>query len=135
MILKEFRKEPSLGPQIPTLGLIAELAGVSKSTVSLALRNSSKIQKETCQKIQAIAQEMNYRPHPLVAAQMVHIRLNTRRKTTPVLAFINIWDSETDSQELSWSKVSKYYKGVEERAIRLGFLVDRFEFDRFKYSD
>jgi LacI family transcriptional regulator len=118
-----------------TMGKIADLAGVSKSTVSLALRNSSKIQKQTCQKIQAIAREMNYRPNPLVSAQMVHIRHNTHRKTAPAIGFLNIWDGRTAAEEFDSKQMRNYYHGAKERAASFGFTVDLLEFDRAKYSD
>ena len=48
---------------------IAEAAGVSVATVSMALRNSERITPETREKVRAIATEMNYRPDPLIAAR------------------------------------------------------------------
>ena len=45
---------------VRTIADIAELAGVSKSTVSRALSNSSLISKETRERIQAIAQAHNF---------------------------------------------------------------------------
>jgi DNA-binding LacI/PurR family transcriptional regulator len=45
---------------VRTIADIAKIAGVSKSTVSRALSNSSLISEETREKIQAIAREHNY---------------------------------------------------------------------------
>ena len=40
---------------------IAYMAGVSQSTVSRALRNSPQVNKETREKVQAIARQLNYK--------------------------------------------------------------------------
>lgn len=119
---------------VPTIGKIADLVGVSKSTVSLALRNSPKIQKETCKRIQAIARQMNYRPNPLVAAQMSHIRSsNNNRRSTPTIGFLNTW--RTNRNHKSADKIKRCIRGAKERAEQLGFIFELLEFDRDQYSD
>ncbi len=47
---------------------VAAAAGVSPSTVSRALRNHPDIPRTTCERIQALALEMGYRPDPLISA-------------------------------------------------------------------
>lgn len=47
-----------------TIKDIARIAGVSHTTVSRALNNNPIIKKETREKIQAIAEELNYVPNP-----------------------------------------------------------------------
>jgi DNA-binding LacI/PurR family transcriptional regulator len=47
-------------PDNPTSRDIAEIAGVSQATVSRALRNSPLVRKETRDRIQEIARELNY---------------------------------------------------------------------------
>lgn len=49
--------------QVRTIADIARLAGVSKSTVSRALRNSSLISEETRERIQAIAKQHDFKIH------------------------------------------------------------------------
>lgn len=46
-----------------TIKDIAKAAGVSHTTVSRALNNSSLIKNETKQKIRQLAKEMNYSPN------------------------------------------------------------------------
>ncbi len=53
---------------------IADKAGVSRATVSLALRNHGSIPERTRALIQNLAQEMGYRPNPLVSALMAYQR-------------------------------------------------------------
>lgn len=46
----------------PTIARLAELAGVSKTTVSLALSNAGSISAETREKVRGFAVELGYRP-------------------------------------------------------------------------
>ncbi len=50
------------------LNEVAEKSGFSKSTVSRALRNSSRISDATRQKVLAVARELNYQPNPVARA-------------------------------------------------------------------
>ncbi|WP_158277628.1 LacI family DNA-binding transcriptional regulator [Opitutus sp. ER46] len=56
-----------------TIKHIAARAGVAVSTVSYALRNHPSIPPATCQRIQALAAELGYRPDPQISALMAHI--------------------------------------------------------------
>lgn len=49
----------------PTIKDIAELAGVSKTTVSFALNDPGRISKETCERILKIVDELGYVPDPV----------------------------------------------------------------------
>ena len=59
----------------PNMQQIGEAAGVSKSAVSLALRNDPRIPESTRQRIQTIAREMGYRRNPVVDSllSLIHI--------------------------------------------------------------
>ncbi len=62
-----------------TLLDIAEKACFSKSTVSMALKNSPLIAKETCARIQSVAREMGYNPDPVLS----HMASMRRQKKSP----------------------------------------------------
>ncbi|WNR45423.1 LacI family DNA-binding transcriptional regulator [Paenibacillus roseipurpureus] len=47
----------------PTLKEIAELAGVTKATVSLVLNNTGRVSQELREKVKRIADELDYRPN------------------------------------------------------------------------
>lgn len=61
---------------------IAEKAGVSKATVSLALRNHSGIPPKTRARIKELAEQMGYRPNPLVSALMSYQRTSKPKRPT-----------------------------------------------------
>ncbi|MFT6993118.1 MAG: DNA-binding LacI/PurR family transcriptional regulator [Paraglaciecola sp.] len=67
---------------------IAHRAGVSQSTVSRALRNSSLVNKETRDKIQAIASELNYKVDKNAS--------NLRRQHSLTLALLLFEDPTSD---------------------------------------
>lgn len=106
-----------------TIRKIAEQAGVSKSTVSLALRKSSSCSDETIERISRIAKEMGYRPNPLVTANMANMREGVRRKNLiSILAYF--YD---DSRGLPNSRPS--YLAASRRANELGFVLEAFPYN------
>ena len=75
----------------PTSRDIADIAGVSQATVSRALRNSPLVRKETRDRIQAIARELNDFVNRNAAGLRTH-----QSKTIALLLFDDT--SETDSR-------------------------------------
>jgi Transcriptional regulators len=107
---------------------IADKAGVGRTTVSLALRNHPKISEPTRRRIQKLAQAMGYRPNPLVAAHMAHIRALHPKKTSQCLAFLcnrSLSEIEADSKTPVW----KYFQGARARALQLGFRLELFNLE------
>lgn len=122
-------------PESPTIASIAKKAGVAKSTVSLALRNSPKVVEETRLEIQRISREMGYKPNPMVTAQMTHIRQNKSRKSIVSIGFLSTWIDEIQHKRIRWSIIGRFFDGAKARAEELGFHFELFEFDRTKFSD
>jgi LacI family transcriptional regulator len=93
-------------------------------TVSRALRKQSNISPETQKKIQAIADELGYRPNPLVSALMTY-----RRAAKPVESHLSIGFITNFPTRDGW-KVSKlyesFYHGVADSADRHGYGVEVF---------
>ena len=112
-------------PQKPvTLAEIAKRAGVSVMTVSRALRKQSNISPDTQKRIQAIADELGYRPNPLVSALMTY-----RRAAKPIQSHLSIGFITNFPTRDGW-KASKlyedFYQGVAECADRHGYGVEIF---------
>ncbi len=74
----------------PTLSTIANKAGVSKSTVSLALRNDSRVSESLKMKIQKIAREQGYQSNALLAQLMGELRKSNSGKYIATLAAISL---------------------------------------------
>lgn len=78
----------------PTMKDVARMAGgVHPSTVSLALRNSPFISRETRERVQSIAVRIGYRPDPLLDAYNHHRKQVVPHKSQPVIAFISDFPS------------------------------------------
>jgi DNA-binding LacI/PurR family transcriptional regulator len=118
-----------------TVASIARAAGVCKSTVSLALRNSPKVTEATRLRVQAIAKEACYRPNPLVTAQMAHIRLKKKRKRAMTIGFLSTWIDGSTSERLRWSVIGDYCRGARDQAEVRGVDFELLEFDRVRFSD
>lgn len=112
-------------PSVVTLEQIAARARVCKSTVSLALRNSAKIRRETGDRVRAAARELGYRPNPLVAAHMAHLRGVYPRRTGQCLAFLcnrELADLHAETR----TPLRLYYNGALARARELGYELELF---------
>ena len=117
-----------------TISSIADKAGVSKSTVTLALKNSPKVVEEKRLKIQKIARELGYKPNPLVTAQMAHIRQKKKQKLVTSIGFLSTWYDEDHHQRLRWPIIGRFCAGAKTRAEELGFVFELFEFDLNRIS-
>jgi len=100
---------------------IAQEAGVSAVTVSLALRNHPKIPEPTRQRIRLIAEAQGYRSDPQVAKLMDHLRMRRRKNLCSNLAALRL---EPFVKQRHGAHV---LEGVMERANSLGYAVDVFD--------
>lgn len=110
---------------LPTLQDIAERAKVSRTAVSLALRNHPKVSAATRERIKAVAEELGYRPNPLVSAHMAYMRSLHPRSMGQCLAFVcnrSLTDLESDTR----TPLRLYYQGAKARAEELGYTLQLF---------
>ena len=104
-----------------TVRLLAELCGVSKSTVGMALRNDPRIAAKTRARIQACAAKHGYKGDPRVCHLMSLLKRG-RRKAVWNLAWLNSAASKHAWTSLPW--LSGYLKGSRRRAEELGYDID-----------
>lgn len=108
-----------------TLNDIAKLAKVSRTTVSLALRNSPRISAAVRTNVQAIAQRLGYRQNPLVTAHMAYVRTLHPHYTGQCIAFVcnrSLAEVENDTR----TPLRRYLHATRERARSLGYELELF---------
>lgn len=102
-------------------------AGVSKATVSLALRGHPRISETTRRRVQELAEQMGYRVHPLVATLMTQLRSTRKVPYQGVLAFLHTCGARHSMKQGAWYR--RLLDGSRQRANALGY--DLQEFDLF----
>jgi LacI family transcriptional regulator len=112
-------------PSVPrvTLRDIARRAGCHFSTVSLALRNRPGLPAATCARVRRVAEEMGYRPDPLLAALAVY-RRNPAGKYRATLAWVTNFPTRAGWREEEIYR--EYFQGAREQAQALGFRLQEF---------
>jgi LacI family repressor for deo operon, udp, cdd, tsx, nupC, and nupG len=106
---------------------IAQALGVSKATVSLALRDSEALSRKRCEEIQAVAREMGYRPNPAAAELSRHRRNSTMAPTHTALAWINAW--QPPEKLRAYKQFDYYWNGADEAARKLGYHLEEFRIE------
>ena len=102
---------------------IAEAAGVSIATVSMALRNSEKITPATRAKVRKAAAQLNYQPDPLIAA--LSSRRRERRTENPdIIAYITDYPTRDGWRDNRFAPAA--YDGACARAAQHGYRVEHF---------
>lgn len=112
----------------PSIRELAAIAGVSRTTVSLALRNHPSIAAKTRARIQEIAQAHGYVQDPVIASLMNKLRVGRAQRPGEKLAFLAMWPHVSDWQTLSKAdrNFSHYLEGARERAAYLGYDIEVF---------
>ena len=107
----------------PNMQQIGEAAGVSKSAVSLALRNDPRIPEATRQRIQTIAREMGYRRNPVVDSLMTQLRAGRQPTFQANIGLINCSPLQDLNSNHTFRRLRE---GVTRRAEDLGYGVEEF---------
>ena len=109
---------------VPSLRVLAQAAGVSKTTVSLALRDHPRIRPEVRQRIQQLAAEAGYRPNALMANLLAQLRVS---KTSAYQSTLGLICVAKDQSELHTVPTFRsWIAGCRARATELGYGFDQF---------
>lgn len=108
-----------------TMTHVAKAAGVHQGTVSRALRNDQRLPLKTRQHIQKIAEEMGYRPNPLVSALIAERKKGTPSSYGSTIAFLTSGSTRTEWQTRSPQYIIMRQK-IHDHALQRGYVLEDF---------
>jgi len=112
------RMKPEVTKTRVTQSDIARVAGVHNTTVSLALRNSRLIPEATRQRIQSIAQSLDYYPDPALRALVAYRNSRRKRRQVETLAYV------TNGAWKHLPAHGRYHAGAQQKAAALGYQIE-----------
>lgn len=115
---------------IPRVSLrdIAAKIGVSHSTVSLSLRDHPRISAAVKERVRKTAEEMGYRPDPMLAALASYRRSKESQPITAGVAWINAWSRPDELR--AHREFDFYWKGASKAAEKFGYRLEEFRLGR-----
>lgn len=116
----------------PTQKDVATKAGVSRPTVSLALKGSPTVSAETRAHIRKVADALGYIPDPMLSALSKYRNQDSNNTYQGTLAWISHSPKETPWNTITTYK--QYYNGALKRAEQLGYNIEQFDLQQEKLS-
>jgi len=110
-----------------SIAQVASEAGVAKSTASLALRGSYRVDPETAARVKAAAERLGYRSDPRVGSLMARIRRARAVTSRERLAFV--WVAAWREERLKDWFSSLVYAGAKRRTEEVGCALEEFLLD------
>ena len=107
-----------------TLKEVAQKAGVSIMTASRALRNQANVTEATREKVEKAAQQLNYRPNPLVSALMSYRRASRVIRDTLTIAFLTNFPRRDGWRTLRINQ--DFFDGAAQACMRHGYKLEEF---------
>lgn len=111
-------------PSSATVRTLAASLGLSRTTVSEALRGSACVRPETAARVRAAADAAGYRPNPLVGAVMSEVRRSRNQMFRGVIAAVDLDESERPPSASRFH--TALTEGARARAGELGFKLQTF---------
>jgi DNA-binding LacI/PurR family transcriptional regulator len=117
--------------QIQTVRMveIAHRLQVASSTVSRALRGDPRIGAELRGRVRAVADDLGYRPNPLVSALMANRRRRGSAGAVDVIALLTDYGGREDWRTKDVCRWE--FDGIQRRARELGFRIEIFALGDF----
>jgi DNA-binding LacI/PurR family transcriptional regulator len=98
---------------------VARAAGVHQTTVSRALRNDRRLPEATRQRIKALAEQMGYRPNPLLSALGANLRRRRMGEFSATLAYLVRADTPAERRR-------EHVAGALQAATTQGYRLEEF---------
>ena len=111
----------------PTIRDIAAKAGYHFTTVSLALRNHPSIPESTREKIKRAAEELDYRPDPVLSALMAYRKTVNPQQFSATLSWAVVGETRKGWREDA--RRVECYEGAASQADKLGYKLDEIWLD------
>ncbi len=108
----------------PTLRTLAKSLGLSRTTVSEALRGSACVKPATAERIRQAAKAAGYEPNPLAGAVMSELRRSRGNAFRGVLAAVSFTEPQQPTRSTAFNR--EFLRGATERAGALGFKIETF---------
>ena len=110
--------------RLVTMQDVADVLGLTKASISLALRNHPSIPKTTQARVVKAANKLGYRPNPLVSALMsYHLRI---KNNGPRLTLAYVTSHPADDPWRSYHAYVRTFEGAKARATELGCQLEEF---------
>jgi LacI family transcriptional regulator len=113
-----------MGSRFISLKTIAEKAGVSTATVSMALRARPEIPVATQKKIRRLANRLGYRRDPQLAVLMKYLRSNKKSKFRSCIGYLTNFPQKGLFH--NFYTYEQFYRGACLRAEELGYGLTEF---------
>lgn len=104
---------------------LAKAAGVTTTTVSLALKNHPRISLMTRTRVHETAKAMGYAPDPTLSKLMCHLKNKKTRTDFETVAWV-----EHETNPFRKSFAAGIYDGARRRAEALGYKLELFRLDK-----
>ena len=108
----------------PTVRSLARSLGLSRTTVSDALRATGRTSPETAERVRKAAEDAGYRRNPLAASLMSELRRSRGTTFRGVLAAVDLEEPGRPAHASRFHR--ELVQGATTRAVELGFKVEKF---------
>lgn len=108
-----------------TIRSLAKELGLSRTTVSDALRRVGRVDPVTAERVRLAAEKAGYRANPLASALMTELRRSSTNAFHGVIAAIEFHEGSSGSRTKPFH--AGLFSGAETRARELGYKMDKFE--------
>jgi len=112
----------------PTLRTLAQTLGLSRTTISDALRGLPRVNAKTIERVRAAAEAAGYQRNPLTGEVMSQLRRSNGQLFRGSLAALEIVDDPRGVHVERYN--AAVLQGATERALQLGFNIEHFDVSR-----